>query len=42
MPAVLVELGFLSNAGDRAKLTAADWKEKTAVTIAGAIKEVLG
>ena len=42
MPAVLVELGFLSNAGDRAKLTAADWQEKTAVTIAGAIKEVLG
>ena len=40
MPAVLVELGFLSNAGDRAKLTAADWQEKAAVAIAAGIEEV--
>lgn len=42
MPAVLVELGFISNDADRAKLTAADWQEKAAAAIAGAIKAVLG
>ncbi len=41
MPAVLVELGFISNAADRAKLTDAVWQEKAAAAIAAGIKEAL-
>lgn len=41
MPAVLVELGFISNISDRAKLIAPDWQEKSAAAIAAGIKEYL-
>ena len=37
MPAVLVELGFISNAVDRANLTNSVWQRKMAQTIAAAI-----
>lgn len=42
MPAVLVELAFISNDGDRAKLVSDEWKERAAEAIADGIKEVLG
>ncbi len=41
MPAVLVELGFVSNPGDRAKLISEDWQERAAETIVAGIREVL-
>lgn len=41
MPAVLVELGFVSNDGDRAKLISEDWQERAAETIVAGIREVL-
>lgn len=41
MPAVLVELGFVSNAADRAKLTNPAWQEKAAAAIAAGIEEYL-
>ena len=40
-PAVLVELGFISNAADREKLTSAAWQEKAAAAIAAGIEEAL-
>ncbi|WP_051485021.1 N-acetylmuramoyl-L-alanine amidase [Cloacibacillus evryensis] len=40
-PAVLVELGFISNAADREKLTSAAWQEKAAAAIAAGIKEYI-
>lgn len=39
MPAVLVELGFISNAADRAKLTDPSWQEQAAAAIAAGIEE---
>lgn len=41
MPAVLVELGFISNEADREKLTSAAWQEKAAAAIAAGIKEYI-
>ena len=41
MPAVLVELGFISNAADRAKLIAPDWQDKAAAAIAAGITDYL-
>ena len=38
MPAVLVELGFISNPADRAKLTDTAWQNKIACAIAAGIK----
>jgi N-acetylmuramoyl-L-alanine amidase len=37
VPSALVELGFLSNKEDEALLTSPDWREKTAVSLIGAI-----
>lgn len=42
MPAVLVELGFISNYGDRAKLLNVDWQDSAARAVADGIKEALG
>lgn len=42
MPAVLVELGFISNPGDRAKLTNFAWQDDAAQAIAGGIIEAVG
>lgn len=41
MPAVLVELGFVSNEGDRAKLISEDWQDRAAEAIVAGIREVL-
>lgn len=41
MPAVLIELGFISNAGDRAKLTDRSWQERMSRALAFAVKECL-
>ena len=41
MPAVLVELGFISNDGDRAKLTNFAWQDDAAKTIADGIVEAI-
>lgn len=41
MPAVLVELGFISNAADRAKLTNPAWQEQVAAAIAAGIMEAI-
>ena len=41
MPAVLVELGFVSNDGDRAKLISEDWQERAAEAIVAGIRGVL-
>ena len=41
MPAVLVELGFISNTADRAKLTGPEWQEQAAAAIAAGIEEYL-
>ena len=42
MPAVLVELGFISNPGDRAKLTDFTWQDDAALAIAEGIVEAVG
>lgn len=42
MPAVLVELAFISNDGDRAKLVSEEWRERAAEAIAEGIKEAVG
>lgn len=36
-PSVLIELGYLSNPEDRARMTSADWQRQAALTIASAI-----
>lgn len=41
MPAVLVELGFVSNTADRAKLTNPAWQEQAAAAIAAGIMEAI-
>ena len=41
MPAVLVELGFVSNDGDRAKLISEDWQNRAAEAITSGIMEVV-
>ena len=41
MPAVLVELGFVSNDGDRAKLVSEAWQERAAEAIAAGIMEAV-
>lgn len=41
MPAILVELGFITNAVDRAKLTDAAWQRNIADAIANGIKAVV-
>ena len=41
MPAVLIELGFVSNPGDRAKLTDSAWQDDAAQAIADGIAEAL-
>jgi N-acetylmuramoyl-L-alanine amidase len=38
-PAVLIELGYMSNAQDARLLTSADWQRKTASSIAAAVDE---
>ena len=42
MPAVLVELGFVSNPNDRAQLVSERWQDKAAEAIVTGIMEVLG
>ena len=42
MPAVLVELGFISNPNDRAKLTNFEWQYDAAQAIADGIIEAVG
>ncbi len=42
MPAALVELGFVTNAGDRAKLVDSVWQDKVAAAIAKGIETSLG
>ena len=42
MPAVLVELGFISNPSDRSKLTNFAWQDDAAEAIADGIVEALG
>lgn len=42
MPAVLVELGFISNPSDRAKLTNFAWQDDAAQAIADGIVEAVG
>lgn len=42
MPAVLVELAFISNDGDRAKLVSEEWQERAAEAIAAGIMEAVG
>lgn len=41
MPAVLVELGFVSNEGDRAKLISEGWQDRAAEAIVAGIMEVM-
>ena len=41
MPAVLVELGFISTLSDRAKLVNFAWQDDAAKAIAGGIVEAL-
>ena len=41
MPAVLIELGFISNPNDRAKLTNSAWQDDAAKAIADGIAEAL-
>lgn len=41
MPAALVELAFISNDGDRAKLVSEEWQERAANAIADGIVEAL-
>ena len=42
MPAVLVELGFISSPGDRAELTDSAWQDDAAQAIADGIIEAVG
>ncbi len=42
MAAVLIELGFISNDGDRLKLVSDEWQERAAEAIAAGIMEVIG
>ena len=42
MPAVLIELGFISNDGDRAKLVSEEWQKCAAEAIAAGIMEAVG
>lgn len=42
MPAVLIELGFISNPDDRAKLTDSAWQDDAAQAIADGIIEAVG
>ena len=42
MPAVLVELGFISSDNDRAKLVSDEWQERAAEAIAAGIMEAVG
>lgn len=42
MPAVLVELGFISNDSDRVKLVSEEWQERAAEAIAAGIMEAVG
>ena len=42
MPAVLVELGFISSDNDRAKLVSDEWQERAAEAIASGIMEAVG
>lgn len=42
MPAVLVELGFISSDNDRAKLVSDEWQERAAEAIVAGIMEVIG
>ena len=42
MPAVLVELGFISNPSDCAKLVSEEWQERAAEAIAAGIMEAVG
>ena len=42
MPAVLVELAFISNDNDRAKLVSEEWQERAAEAIAAGIMEAGG
>ena len=42
MPAVLVELAFISNDNDRAKLVSDEWQERAAEAIAAGIMEAVG
>ena len=42
MPAVLVELGFVSNEGDRAKLISESWQDRAAEAIASGIIDAIG
>ena len=42
MPAVLVELAFISNDSDRAKLVSDEWQERAAEAIAAGIMEAVG
>jgi N-acetylmuramoyl-L-alanine amidase len=37
VPAVLIELGYLSNAGDAAQMNTAAWRERIATAIADAV-----
>ena len=37
VPSVLLELGYLSNATDRASLLSPDWRDKTAASVASAV-----
>lgn len=38
MPSVLLELGFMSNAKDRARMTSRDWQRKAAAAVLEAVK----
>lgn len=40
-PAILVELGFISNPADRALLVSGEWQKKAAVAIADGIEEAV-
>ena len=42
MPAVLVELAFISNDNDRAKLVSDEWQERAAEAIAAGVMEAVG
>ncbi len=42
VPSVLVELGYLTNKDDEARLEDAAWREKTAVAMVGAIEIFFG
>lgn len=42
MPAVLIELGFMSNPDDRSKLVSEAWQDRAAEAIAAGIMEAVG